>query len=246
MRVLPLVLLLCILGVSPSASQQFTWPERAVNLKVLPPETTAQTLSATMIGFSQSLGVRCPHCHVGEEGAPLTTFDFASDEKPAKQTARAMLEMLGDINESLDAIEPSGTQRVNMGCHTCHAGRPRPFTLREELSEVASNEGAMAAIDHYQTLRQRFYGRGAYDFGEEQLDAFGFELMGQGDLESALVVFELNAEQFPESARAYASWGEAMLQSGDRGRAIELYRKALELNPRLQSAKAKLAELEGE
>src|SRR6185437_12934948 len=45
-----------------------------------------------------SLGVRCTYCHVGEEGKPLSTFDFASDAKDHKLTARKMLAMMHRIN----------------------------------------------------------------------------------------------------------------------------------------------------
>jgi hypothetical protein len=41
---------------------------------------------------------------VGEEGADLSTFDFASDEKPTKKTARLMLQNLNDINAKLASV----------------------------------------------------------------------------------------------------------------------------------------------
>ena len=58
------------------------------NLQVLPKDTTRQQINPIMRGFTRALGVRCPYCHVGEEGADMSTFDFASDEKPTKKTAR--------------------------------------------------------------------------------------------------------------------------------------------------------------
>src|SRR5262245_24181699 len=54
------------------------------NLQVLPKDWTRQQVTQVMRGFTRGLGVRCPFCHVGEEGADLSTFDFASDEKPTK------------------------------------------------------------------------------------------------------------------------------------------------------------------
>src|SRR5688572_32961490 len=68
------------------------------NLKIYPADMPRAQLLATMRLFSQSLGVRCTHCHVGTEGQPLSTFDFASDSKPATQTARKMLPMVRRIN----------------------------------------------------------------------------------------------------------------------------------------------------
>src|SRR5262245_49913333 len=68
------------------------------NLKVFPKDISQQQLLGNMKGFAQALGVRCIHCHVGAEGQPLSTFDFASDAKPQKATARKMLAMVHRIN----------------------------------------------------------------------------------------------------------------------------------------------------
>lgn len=83
-----------------------------------------------MKGFTQALGVRCTACHVGEEGKPLTTYDFASDEKRMKQNARVMLRMVHDINQkSLVAVKLEGDAKpVAVTCHTCHRGQKQPET----------------------------------------------------------------------------------------------------------------------
>src|SRR5206468_7993673 len=90
-RVRGIFAILATLAVAATASApvaqsqpRFEWPEKARNLKVLPKNTPKEKLSATMIGFTRALGVRCPFCHVGQEGQPLTTYDFVSDQKPTK------------------------------------------------------------------------------------------------------------------------------------------------------------------
>lgn len=230
-------------AVSPAGAQQWSWPEKPENLQVLPKDWSGQRLRPVMTGFTRALGVRCSHCHVGEEGEPLSTYDFASDDNPNKERARTMLRMLGDINQYLETIEPSGSVRVNMWCHTCHRGRPRPLTLSEELTEVYESEGSEAALAHYANLRERFYGRGSYDFGENSLNEFGYHVMGAGDLAGALEVFLLNVELFPESANAYDSLGEVYMNRGERDRAIRNYEKSLELNPKNANAVQQLDKL---
>ena len=71
--------------------------------------------------------MRCEHCHVGE-GNDLSKFDFASDTKPTKSTARAMMKMLETINrESLKEIgDPARQPKVT--CYTCHRGAKQPLT----------------------------------------------------------------------------------------------------------------------
>lgn len=224
-------------------AQEWHWPEKPENLQVLPSDFTGRQLSSVMRGFTRALGVRCSHCHVGEEGQPLSTFDFVSDDNPKKSVARTMLRMLGVINDSLRTIEPSGPGRVNMWCHTCHRGRPRPMKLDEELLETYAQRGAEAAIAHYHDLRERFFGRGSYDFGEAALNALGYALLGDGEHDAAVELFELNVTYFPESFNAYDSLAEAYMARGEDALAIENYERSLELEPRNENAREMLEKL---
>ena len=96
------------------------------NLQVLSKDITQPQLMDNMKFFAQSLGVRCVHCHVGEEGKPLSTFDFASDAKPQKQTARAMLRMVHRINQEDFGVKEF--RDVKVTCYTCHRGALKPLT----------------------------------------------------------------------------------------------------------------------
>lgn len=232
---------------APSAgwAQEWSWPERSENLQVLPADLPAQRLGAVMRGFTRALGVRCSYCHVGEEGQPLSSYDFASDENPMKDVARTMYRMLGVVNDTLATIDPSGPKAVNVGCHTCHRGRSRPTTLDEELAEVHEAEGIDATIAAYRELRDRFYGRGTFDFGEGSLNMLGYAMLNAGNAADAIEIFRLNAEQYPDSANVWDSLGEAYLAADDEARSIEAYEKSLELDPENENARRKLAEIRG-
>lgn len=221
------------------------WPEKAKNLQVLPKDCDAEKLQAIMKGFTRSLGVRCTHCHVGTEGQPLSTYDFVSDQNPNKDRAREMYRMLGDINGHLKKITPSGDQRVNMWCGTCHHGRPRPMTLVEELGQTYRRAGIQATLARYGELRDKFYGRGSYDFGERSLDDFGGDLIELGHREDAIEILRLNTAQFPQSGDAWQSLAEAYEGGGRRELAAIYFRKAVEVDPSNDEALAKLAAIEG-
>jgi tetratricopeptide (TPR) repeat protein len=223
---------------------EWTWPEKPKNLKVLPADFTGDRLAPVMKGFTRALGVRCQYCHVGEEGKPLSTFDFVSDTNPNKERAREMLRMLKDINEHLKKITPSGDKRVNMWCHTCHQGRPRPTTLEEEMGDAYRKGGVAAALARYRELREKFYGRAGYDFSERSLNAIGYELLGKKDNDSAISIFRENTAQYPKSANAWDSLAEGYLAAGNRELAAVNYRKALELDPKNTNAREKLRQLE--
>src|SRR4030095_13041655 len=100
------------------------------NLQVLSKGITRDQLISNMKFFSQSLGVRCTHCHVGEEGKPLSTFDFASDAKKEKLIARKMLTMVHRIKgEDLGVKE---FKDAKVPCYTCHRGSTKPLTAIPE------------------------------------------------------------------------------------------------------------------
>ena len=80
-------------------------------------------------------------------------------------------------------------------------------------------------------------------FDEASINEIGYELMNSARLGPAIEVLEFNAELFPDSASAYDSLAEACLRNGDTARAIEFYRKSLELDPGNENAREKLIEL---
>jgi hypothetical protein len=112
-------------ATAPPAPAPFAVPPYK-NLKVFPATISRAELLSNMKFFSQSLGVRCTHCHVGEEGKPLSTFDFASDAKEDKETARKMLVMVHRINEQDFGVKDF--KDVKVTCYTCHRGSTKPLT----------------------------------------------------------------------------------------------------------------------
>lgn len=114
-------------GVNPDVQQEL--PEKFTNLQVLPKDIPQRPLIDLMRSFALGLGVRCEHCHVGE-GNDLSKFDFASDARATKATARRMLRMMITINDDLLAgvgePPPPGSRKVT--CFTCHRGATKPLT----------------------------------------------------------------------------------------------------------------------
>lgn len=233
------------LAQQPPAQQPpaWDWPDKAKNLKVLPKTTSKDELRGAMMAFTRSLGVRCNHCHVGEEGKPLSSFDFASDQNPKKDIAREMMKMTGDVHTDLKKMKFQGAHRVTVGCITCHHGRPTPATLVEELGWTYETSGIDSTVAQYRALRSRFYGRNAYDFGEGSLIDLGESLSDKGKHEDAIRVNQLNVEQNPNSARAQDGLAEAYAAAGQKDQAVAAFKKALELDPKDRMAQHRLEEL---
>ena len=119
------------------------------------------------------------------------------------------------------------------------------MTIAEELGEAYRADGVRAALARYDELRERYYGRGAYDFGEDALNAFGYTII-EDDLPGATQVFHRNTELFPEVANVWDSLGEAYRNAGDTELATLYYSKALVLDPRIPSARTALQEMREE
>ena len=89
--------------------------------------------------FSQSLGVRCTFCHAGVGGQPLSTFDFASDAKREKTTARHMMAMVQQINQQNFGVTDLSKAKVT--CFTCHRGSPHPQTETRRRAATSGHGG---------------------------------------------------------------------------------------------------------
>src|SRR5574341_619618 len=160
---------LLIAAASVHAQGKFP-PDSLKNVQALPEGTTVKQLVETMRGFTRALGVRCTHCHVGTEGQPLETMDFAADTKAAKKTARQMIRMLQAINgEYLARLDERAEPSVTVACATCHRGITRPRSLIDELLLAYRKGGAAAAAARFRELRERYYGDDVYDFGDVAL-----------------------------------------------------------------------------
>jgi hypothetical protein len=137
----------------PAAPTEKTVEQVQKNIQVLKGLPQSQ-LIPVMNFMSASLGVRCNYCHVNNQD----TWDFASDEKAEKKTAREMIAMVMGINKSNFRGNPE------VSCYTCHRGRtsvvhtlsvplptpePRPAPAPSPSTPQAANPTAEQIFDKY-------------------------------------------------------------------------------------------------
>src|SRR5258707_2092554 len=84
-----------------------------------------------------SLGVKCGYCHVNKDNA----WEFPSDEKAEKKTAREMITMVTGINKT------NFRGNTEVTCYTFHRGRTSPagipqLPLPEPSPRPAENQGS--------------------------------------------------------------------------------------------------------
>jgi Photosynthetic reaction centre cytochrome C subunit len=192
--------IVCVLLVAaPCAAQPTPAPWKAENLQYFPKDISRPALTQRMREFSFALGVRCQYCHAGGDGVTFDGVSFPSDDKPAKQKARAMLRMVDQINTGLLAQLPSRAEpRVTVDCATCHRGVALPKSLQTTLFEIAQADGAPAAVAKYRELR-RDAALGSFNFGEWEINELARRLTEAGNHKAALAVLEMNREYHPLS-----------------------------------------------
>jgi tetratricopeptide (TPR) repeat protein len=78
---------------------------------------------------------------------------------------------------------------------------------------------------------------------ESELNACGYVLLRQANIQEAIAVFRININLFPQSANCLDSLGEAYAIAGQKDKAIQAYEAAVKLNPEDESIQARLKKL---
>jgi len=187
------------LSSAPSAVQGQERDNGYRNLQVLPADIERAELGRIMLANLRGLGLPrranegCLYCHVGSMDVPAREWDWASDEKSAKRTARTMMAMVLAINDAfLSEIDRSSDQEV--GCYSCHAGRTNPRTLEDVLLGTYADDGVDAVVERYRELRRRYFAADAYDFRTPTLASVADSIAQRGAFEDAARVHRLNIE----------------------------------------------------
>ena len=81
-----------------------------------------------------------------------------------------------------------------------------------------------------------------YYFPEWSMRSLGLHYLDTGQIENAIGIFRITAQEYPESWEAFSNLAEAYAMSGDRSNATLNYEKALEINPSSSELKQALTE----
>jgi photosynthetic reaction center cytochrome c subunit len=112
-----------------SAAKQKTAAEMFKNIEILK-DIPSDQLIPSMRYMTAALGVRCDYCHEAEH--------FDGDDKPTKQRARNMMQMMFAIDkENFDG-------RREVTCYTCHRGSAKPVSVPALSDSAAVAIGAPA------------------------------------------------------------------------------------------------------
>jgi len=113
---------------------------------------------------------------------------------------------------------------------------PAVKKLRAELLKQGFNKATTVAS----ALKKK---DPAFILKENDLNAWGYQLINQKETDKALSIFRLNVSLYPQSANTYDSLGEIQEIMGDTKSALVNYKKSLNLNPKNKNAENRIKAL---
>ena len=116
------------------------------------------------------------------------------------------------------------------------AGNAHSAAINAPQAEVMSHLAAVFATHDPARISTAYramgeYGKPAADIVESSINAMGYRLLENGEIEAAIKVFDLNTQTFPLSANTWDSLAEATMTQGDHETANLYYRVSLKLGP---------------
>jgi peptidase S41-like protein len=136
---------------------------------------------------------------------------------------------------------------IGLSCCLCFTSSlaGHPFVMTDDPTSPVRKTGKLSIVqkikelDHlpvaerialYYKLKKE--NRDAYDFeNEQEITMYGYSLLWGNKVTDAIEIFKLIVSEFPGSANAYDSLGEAYLRNGDGKLSLANYERSLELNP---------------
>jgi tetratricopeptide (TPR) repeat protein len=147
-----------------------------------------------------------------------------------------MLESYEDLIKLLSDVEPDGLEFSHMSFpDEDHSSTIMPgihygiLSMYENWTPPDSIDNLDALVSHYQKLSEH-YGYSVDVPGKHASDV-GFRLIGEGDLEGALEVFEYSLANISQNAIAHYQVAFALRRLGRLTEALAEFEKAIELGP---------------
>ena len=95
----------------------------------------------------------------------------------------------------------------------------------------------------YRSLRERCYGRVAYDFGETSLNSAAFRTARAGKTDDALALLRLDEQLYPNTAALSIVRGNVHLMRADTSSAASAFREAVRRDPSNDEARGRLRDI---
>ena len=117
------------------------------------------------------------------------------------------------------------------------------LSIREVLGKDIAENGVEHAIAQYKTLKAERASE--FHITEGALNILGYNLLWADRVDDAVAILRLVMEEYPGSANAYDSYGDALLAKGDTAAALENFKKCYAMDGSFTATKEKIDTIEG-
>ena len=114
--------------------------------------------------------------------------------------------------------------------------------VADVLLKTINEKGIEAGVAEFRDLKAKQ--ANVYDFGEDEVNRLGYQLLRARKVKEAIAIFKLNVEAYPQASNVYDSLAEAYMTNGETELAIQNYKKSLELNANNTNASDMIKRLE--
>lgn len=111
-----------------------------------------------------------------------------------------------------------------------------------KVIEILKNKGRAYLESNYSSISEELK---ALSPKSNELNSYGYVLLGTKNFQDAIAVFTLQTHLFPTDANSFDSLAEAYLLAGKKKLAIQNYEKAIKINPNFESSVNMLKKLKG-
>lgn len=126
------------------------------------------------------------------------------------------------VREEMDSTKITDAERIECGVETLAEQREKIKNLnRKKLTELLDEGKTIDEIVLFVKNEDALTTQ--YDLRETWFNHFGYNLMNEGKKEDALKIFKLNTELYPDGFNTFDSYGECLLELGDKENAIIAY-----------------------
>jgi len=113
-----------------------------------------------------------------------------------------------------------------------------PMSIREVMGKEVSDKGVEHAVAQYRKFKAER--PKDFHFEEGELNVLGYELLWAGRGDDAVAILRLTMEEYPNSANAYDSYGDALLAKGDTANALVNFKKCFAMDGTMTATKEKI------
>ena len=146
--------------------------------------------------------------------------------------ANAAQELKGPVGFTWQGYHSAANYALqnNLATPVAIAWADRAVTMNKNFNTLMTKAGLLEMAGRTADV-QKIRAEALTMGNETELNAYGYQLLGQNKYDEGIAILKTNTERYPESANTWDSLGEAYFMKGDKENAIKNFRKSLSLNP---------------